>query len=321
MSNPSVQLNGASTTPLEALDLPPRGSGAPAAAPHETGPEVLRGGRPSPALPRASLKYFFSIECALDSTTPPPIEIPGGARLQANIVPAGSRVSVAEEMFAASWKTSAMPRCGDVTAQERSAIEKLLETKSRLGIRETLKKVEARGREELRHAGLDWPGINGSVQSGADSIFVREDGVVVFDGRFTIKADNDFLLGVNAAGLLDLKGKLEPPVASGPAAYAAYRSAVGDKVPFPSNGELPIRLSLRFEATAGPGAAADWAASRYVLQSLGHWKYDRLVRSEFVGLGTLTVKRARNWPVEKLVLHVFELDSHLAQETSASWAS
>jgi hypothetical protein len=263
---------------------------------------------------RLPLVYHFSIECPLASTTPPPIDVPGGTRVQVSYLSDRSRVFTRDNLFRASWNDQApRPDLGRVTEADRTRVEELAKDRDRKGLREYLAKLTAEGRAEMVRQQRPWPGIEGSIQSGSDAVFVREDGVAVFDGRFTIKDARGFLIGVVAAGVADLRDGL-PAGMSGPAAYAAYVNDARSKTDgqgFPSQG-IPVRLALRFEVSTDPGRATDFAAPRYITQTLEHWKYERLARSQFLGLGTLQVQESDHWPFKHLSLDVFDLGAHQA---------
>ena len=259
-----------------------------------------------PKRPKLPLRYFFTINCNLNSTQPQPIEVPGGVRVHLGYLAEGSSVTTVEKLFDSSWERKPNPRLADVSDADRKAVEALLEDKSRVGIVQLLDDLAKKYGKELSSKKLKWPGISGKVLSGGDTLLVRSDGVVVFDGRATIEEEKGFLIDVCASGVVDLRNAV-PAGRSGQEAFEAY--CAGGDSNAATTGSIPVTLSIRFEASQGAGAAAEFAAKRYVLNSLNHWKFESLVRGQFVGIGKVHVKPGRYWPAEKLELDVYRLGS------------
>jgi hypothetical protein len=259
-----------------------------------------------PKRPKLPLQYFFTLNCNLNSTQPPPIEVPGGVRVHLGYLAEGSSVASKDELFQPSWDKPANPRLADVSDADRKAVEALLEDKSRVGIVQLLDGLAKKYGKELSSKQLEGPGISGKVLSGGDTLLVRSDGVVVFDGRATIEEEKGFLIDVCASGVVDLRNAV-PAGRSGQEAFEAY--CAGGDSNAATTGSIPVKLSIRFEASQGAGAAAEFAAKRYVLNSLNHWKFEPLVRGQFVGIGKVHVKPGRYWPAEKIELDVYRLGS------------
>lgn len=258
------------------------------------------------------MKYLFGWECDVRSTEPPPMRSGGLTRVQLAYLAEHSAVHSQPSKFLASWGRPPQPALASTTEAERKAISTLLDNRDRPAIAARLGALADQKRALLREHGGDWQGVQGGLLSGSDVMLVREDGVLTFDGRATLvdRSGHDeagFLIDVAMSGVVDLRQALGAP--SGRDAYESFCGSPGGATLYPRDGKLPVRLSLRFELSAEAGAAAEYAAKRYVLQSLDHWKFERLGRGQFVGLGTLTLEPRPFWPVKKLTLDVYEIDS------------
>ena len=256
-----------------------------------------------PSEHKLSLEYFFTLECNLNSTKPPPIRVPGGVRVHMGYLAEHSAISTDHKLFQRSWGKPPNPRLADVSDEDRILVEKKLTKPPRPDIVKLLNDLARKYGEQLKDEKLEWPGLTGKVLSGGDTLLVRTDGVVVFDGRVTIEEEKGFLIDVCASGVVDLRNAV--PGRSGHEAFEAYCS--GDASVAPRTGFIPVKLSIRFEASQGAGEAGEFAAKRYVLNSLNHWKFEPLVRGQFLGIGKVFVRPGQYWPAEKIELAVYRL--------------
>lgn len=265
-----------------------------------TGASKGQGGSAGPNLP---LQYFFTLKCNLNSTKPPPIEIPGGVRVHLGYLTEDSEVTTVEKLFQPSWGQKPNPRLADVSGDDRRQVEEKLTKPPRVGIVKLLDDLAQKYGDQLKQQKLEWPGLSGKVLSGGDTLLVRSDGVIVFDGRATIEEEKGFLIDVCASGVVDLRNAVPGP--SGQEAFEAY--CVGGASSAPPTGTIPVKLSIRFEASQGAGAAGEFAAKRYVMNSLNHWKFEPLMRGQFLGIGKVFVKTDRYWPAQRIELDVYRL--------------
>src|SRR5688572_21684053 len=82
---------------------------------------------PEFTLPRLQVRYFFTVSCDLTSTSPSPIKIPGGTRVQLTYKSTPDSVLTEAGLFKASWNLDPDPKLGDVTPEERASINTILE--------------------------------------------------------------------------------------------------------------------------------------------------------------------------------------------------
>jgi len=163
----------------------------------------------------------------------------------------------------------------------------------------------------LLASGADgWHGITGKILTGGDWVLVRKNGVARFDARVTIKTDDDVLIDAVFSGDVDLAAAVPSLRARardvGAAVYDAYRNGT------PEVTELPVALSVRFEAAEQPylrpGEDDSWIEkSRYNRQRKNFPKYQRLVRGLFVARGNVTLRPEKRWPPREIALRIFEL--------------
>lgn len=293
-NEPRTLLDGAASRPREKKKVQP-GGGGPAG---------------SSLVPSVGTRYFFSFSAELDTTSVPPTQVAGGTRVHVNYK--NGAVITDPTLYRHSWGTAPAAATGDVSQALRERIELELGEKpeARVSIMDLLKRARQEGQAAL-DAGKKgssqpdsrffWPGMAGKILSGRDTVLVREDGVAVYDSRFAISADG-FVIDARAAGTIDFMRALAT-AKDGPDAYDQYRTNRGH----PHGSRLEMKMWFRFEPACDPGEAARYAAPRYVLQSLGAWKYEPLARGQFIGIGSITVDKARNWPARTLQMDVFEV--------------
>jgi hypothetical protein len=156
-----------------------------------------------------------------------------------------------------------------------------------------------------------WHGLDGEIVSGGDWILIQKDGVARFDARVTIKTEDHFLIDAVFSGAVDLVAAVPSlRVADvrdlGRAVYERYERGG------PEDKELPVRLSVRFEAaekpSLRPGEDDSWIKkSRYAKQIDLFPRYQWLVRGLFVGRGAVTLGDDKRWPPRSIWLRIHEL--------------
>src|SRR5436190_1080265 len=67
---------------------------------------------------------------------------------------------------------------------------------------------------------------------------------------------------------------------------------------------IRVALPVRFEAA---WVAGSWAKEGIAAASVGYWKFERLVRGQFVAVGTIELQRTRYSPIAGVVLDVYEI--------------
>ena len=246
------------------------------------------------------LKYYFSLRAALASSTPNPIEVAGGTRLHLSYSSTKDDVFTDGKKYEASWKrrwNAEANAHSDPSTQEKKDVDAALKGMPRPNIQSVLGEVEKECRK--RAPNVEWFGLSGKVLNGGDTVLVRDDGVIVFDARFTIQ-DGDVVIDATAFGVADLK---ELGFGSGADAYAAFRGGTAKK-----DLVIPVQLAMSFETPGAPGDAAEYAAKRYITQNLRAWKFERLARRQLVGVGRVTADGGRPcWPARGIELEVSEL--------------
>jgi hypothetical protein len=246
-------------------------------------------------------RYFFTIH---PSVRPTPVgEIPGGYRVDLRYGNATAPKSVFTDpgRYKSDWldPVAAEGLPADLGEPART----LLQQPSYEKIQEARQQPESAALRALRETRtLEWFGIQGAILSGGDWTTVRQDGVVTFDGRLTIRADSSFLVDVVISGVVDLR---RPEADALSCSDNEVYSPVYERW---LSGELttPIRtvLSLRFEAAR---AGQSWADNKIKNASVGFWKYERLVRGHFMAIGQMEVQQAQYSPISDLQLEVYEM--------------
>ena len=251
-------------------------------------------------------QYFFSIDTRFDGK--PVGDVPGGFRMDI-AYEEGGRISTDSGKYFRDWIESnaqlkdwwkAIEGLPDVGAlQDSRTAYDAIATVRKLG------KFDPYGPEVRRQHGdlkpeLEWFGIEGEVLSGGDWTIVRHDGVVCFDGRMTIRSSDEdrSLLDTSLTAVVDLRNRAKDSILDGGAIYRRWRSAG-----FGKGKEVPVVFAATFESVQQ--AAPSWAPKRYARQAEHYWKYARLIRSQFVAVGTVTLDSGSLSPVKLDVYEVY----------------
>jgi hypothetical protein len=261
---------------------------------------------------KPGFKYFFTL--TPDVETVPVGEVPTGYRIDLRYTNGKATTDAAD--FDANWLGGRVPPAlaAAMKPARVKALDAILGGKYENDIRKrrdpssgALTYAQIKSNEEdlieLRQARLlEWFGIEGSVLSGSDWVTIRKDGVAVFDGRVTIKTTDGTLIDAVVGGAVDLrdrsKQELQAPTADprSPAYDGWLRGALVQPV--------STVLSVRFEAAS---ATKSWAANTIRAASEGFWKYERLVRGQFVAVGTVDTQKASYSPVSAVSLDIYEV--------------
>jgi hypothetical protein len=127
-----------------------------------------------------------------------------------------------------------------------------------------------------------WTGLAGEVITSGDWALVREDGLLILDSRFTIRARDGALISATLAGSANLASVYGSVKGENP-----YDKWCNDDLP--ATRDLPIAVTLRFNAPTFPGNESILAARRYRLATKNYWKYVSLGQALFVGGGHVTL--------------------------------
>lgn len=149
----------------------------------------------------------------------------------------------------------------------------------------------------LRDSGkLEWFGVEGNCLSGGDWALVRSDAVAVFDGRITLETTEGFIFDMLLRGHVDLRGARTLDQTS--EWFQSLRN--GEKLESP----FPIQLAATFE---GAQTEASWTPKDVRERAKHHWKYLRLIRGQFVAIGSATFGTTPGTPVHGLDVDIFEV--------------
>ena len=141
------------------------------------------------------------------------------------------------------------------------------------------------------------PKLNGRVLSGSDWLLLREDGVLVFDGRMTLGsgrdlADVDFDIRASRAAQLgdSLDAFLVNATLTGMVNLDTARHHVGAPRIQPPGWDgltcsVRVVLPIRFGAS---GTRVSWAKPRYRLFAENFATYGLLVQNQFIAMGDIT---------------------------------
>jgi hypothetical protein len=186
---------------------------------------------------------------------------------------------------------------------------------------------------------LEWFGFEGSFLRGGDWAIMRSDGVGQFSGRITLRSDDPdgAVVDAHLTGLVDLRlrraapapvapgEKAGPqryhrhtnPIGDGSVLYNAWRNGSLESAPGELYSEIPLCLAVSFESAVTK--AESWAPDKLKKQTAGAWKLLRLVRGQFVAIGTARLSRTRYSRMEQIELNVCEvmpvLPDQLVQST------
>jgi len=236
------------------------------------------------------LKYFFSVEPRIE--TIPVGEVPGGFRVDLRYTAAGSTVWTDPEAYDREWPHPEGPYKTLAPARKKAGADSALAAALSTGV-------------------IQWPGMDGEILSGTDWATVRTDGVITFDGRITIKTDDDFLVDAVISGVVDLcePGKPRTDAES----RTLYTAWLNGGIAHP----VPLSLGVHFEAANN---TESWANVKIKRASSNFWKYVRLVRGEFVAVGEMTLQRTTYSPISRVSLDVYEVASEVSSEVSSGAA-
>lgn len=246
-------------------------------------------------MPSPGWKYYFSIKPQIQEA--PVGEIPGGFRVDLRYL--GGTIVTDEAKYERDWLarrnlTWQEPPASPTEAPKTTPLTQLTQVR-RLDV-DDLKR-------RRNKAELEWFGIDGAIVSGGDWATVRRDGVAMFDGRITIRSADGFLIDSVMSGVVDLRDRRAQGLDDASKVYNKWLIGQLDML------TVPVVLALHFEA-ADAGAA--WAQSRFKNASAQFWKYERLVRGQFVAVGTLELSKSIYSPITAVTLDVYEMEGTVA---------
>jgi hypothetical protein len=148
---------------------------------------------------------------------------------------------------------------------------------------------------------LEWFGIEGGSLTGGDWALVRSDAVIVFEGRITLEtkeADTKegFIFDMILRGQVDLRGEASLDDVS--KLFQGLRNGAPIASPY------PIQLAATFE---GAQSEATWTSKEIRRRASHHWKYARLMRGQFLAVGTAHFGAELGGPLNYLDLDIFEV--------------
>jgi hypothetical protein len=247
----------------------------------------------------ATLRYLFSIDCE-NLVSEYAGELPAGSRVHVRY--GDGKLSTDNAEYQKDWigplKDSSIPG-GSAVGDALSGLENPDARAKEIA------KLKLNGELPKELNGL-WAGLDGDVLRGIDWALVRKDGVVVFDGRVTLRASeqdhkNGFLIDALITGAVDLAPPEDQTPEGGSATYYRWKAgSLKDKV-------IKVALGVRFEAS---GEAPPDASEDYKRKVKNFPRYMRLTRHQCSGFGELTLGVGKDSnPIEKLLLKVYENDT------------
>lgn len=222
------------------------------------------------------LKYFFTVEPRIE--TIPVGEVPGGFRVDLRYLEGGPSVTTDGPAYAGAWLAKLNSQFSDLSAVRTATAQ-------------TLRPLHESGQ-------LEWQGIEGTILSGTDWATVRSDGVISFDGRATIRTDDEFLIDAVVSGVVDLRPRTTPMTRN------KSREVYTDWLNGGLKHAIPVSLAVHFEAAEN---VESWANNKIKKASEAYWKYERLVRGNFVALGDMTLQNTAYSPISTLILDIYEV--------------
>jgi hypothetical protein len=247
-----------------------------------------------------ALKYFFTLKPQVE--TSPVGTVPGGYRVDLKYSGGDSSVTTDAEPYDKDWLPEALAKQKGVKKRTYTGVKPEREAPPPDDKPYSLEmNALYKLRQEKGPHRQDWFGIDGQITSGGDWLTVREDGVATFDGRVTIKADGAFLVDAVISGVVDLRDPKDPMPEQN-----AKRSKVFEDwlLGTLKKTDIDVVLPLRFEAAQAPSS---WASKTIKQGSEGYWKFERLVRGQFVAVGTVKLQSARYSPIASVTLDVYEI--------------
>jgi len=251
------------------------------------------------------LKYFFSVKHS-EVESRPVGEIPGGFRVDLRYGQQPKSVFTDPKRYCTDWTPPSF--YDGLTAEDKHELgfstnpAKAEEFYAHL--QERRKDTSSPIKGLLDRRVLEWFGFDGEFVSGGDWSLVRDDGVLLYNGRITIRSDDSneqegrFLVDAVISGVVDLRDRQKDSLSG----QRAYRSWQLGTLP---NTTIPITMAVRFEAA---DRAETWAADRYKLQARHFWKYQRLIRGQFIAVGTAGIKKDERFsPIRQVAFDVFEV--------------
>ena len=241
--------------------------------------------------------YFFSVEPRIE--TIPVGEVPGGFRVDLRYITAGSKVWTDPRAYDREWSSVELDKklaeisahAGEPALPEKLSYKSLAPVRKQSGADSALEAALSAGV-------IQWPGMDGEILSGTDWATVRTDGVITFDGRVTIRTDDDFLVDAVVSGVVDLR---EP---GKPHAEADSRTVFTSWLNGGIAHAVPVSLGVHFEAASN---VESWANVKIKRASSNFWKYVRLVRGQFLAIGEMVLQKTTYSPISKLTLNVYEV--------------
>jgi hypothetical protein len=268
-----------------------------------------------------TLKYYFSLSCNL--TTQPVGELADGLRFHSEYGHIEDRVETDQTKYDnAGWttgKTVTLPDAktslGQAIDADKKRVERLRDAEERAQKQTTpgtilldrkadidgmvpaapfpqvLKAIRQLKIDALPKGidALEWYGVQGDVLSGAALATVRRDGVGIFEARVTVEAFDGYRIHGIFSGVVDF----------GPNSYSQFTDYTGTFAL-----KHKVQLAVRFEAA---GKTPDFAAQKYRDRAAASWKYDRLVRGQFVAVGEVTLLNIKHYPAAKIDMDIHEV--------------
>jgi hypothetical protein len=259
---------------------------------------------------KPDLTYYFTLKPKIQSV--PIGETPDGFRIDLRYTSGEGDVISTEVEYNGAWRQWLNDKVNNnVDPPGWAALQdntKLLLVKSTEHFFNALKTDAAELKDARNRGFLEWFGIKGTVLSGGDWATVREDGVGIFDGRITIKSDDGFLVDAVITGVVDFRkhsaDHLPSPESPEPS-YEIFTKWRSGKL---TNRNVRIALPIRFEAA---NYTKNWADQKLKDASKGFWKYERLVRGQFIASGVMDLAELSYSPISDIELHVYEVGSFI----------
>jgi hypothetical protein len=236
-------------------------------------------------------QYFFTIDTRIDGAAVG--DVPGGFRMDI-AYEEGGRVFTDGEKYFRDWikgkadlkewwtqieGVDGLPAVGALD-DSRTAYEAIA-TVRKLGKFDPYS-PEVRKRTAGARPQLEWFGLEGEISTGSDWTIVRDDGVVRFEGRVTIRSSDEerALLDTSLRAVVDLRDRAKDSIPDGASMYRKWRSSN-----FRRDEPVRVVFAAAFESTQQ--TPPSWAPKRYAKQAAHYWKHSRLNRGQFVAVGTV----------------------------------
>jgi len=238
------------------------------------------GGKGSKAK-RPTLKYYFTFASGTDSQNIG--ETQAGYRIDVKYPRSSAVMTTSAPDYESDWSQGLRPPFGNNKYEEIRAARDNPDKAGELKL--------------LRNSGaLEWFGVEGGCLSGGDWVLVRSDAVAVFDGRVTLETSDRFIFDMLLRGHVDMRGKQSLDTVQ--EWFQSLRNGVE------LDGPIPIQLAATFE---GAQSEASWTPKEVRERAKNHWKYARLMRSQFVAVGTASFRGEPGTPLTRIDVDIFEV--------------